>query len=397
MADFSIKTCEVMQFFEYMDTDNLDIVEERIKSLSNLKTYALIAHDSDIKEDGTPKGIDFHAVLTFYTSTKASVVANAIKVQPQYINKIKSTTVSAEAYLIHANDSDKHQYDSADVRANFDYASKIDKWRNPSKRKVDRLDEIIDGIENGVIREYNYTDHMSMAEYIRYKRSIDSAFAYRRDKLRGAERTMDCVYIYGDSGTGKTTLAKRMAKEQNLSVYVSSGSNDVLDGYQGQDCIILDDLRPSCLGLSDLLKLLDNHTASTVKSRYANKVLECKLIIITTTLPLGSFFKNVFSDEQETAVQLKRRCETVIHMEMASCTFFAYNPELRNHVYVSKIPNPIEFVREAYNKEQAVARIRRLMNGLVDGLEEALNNASASPDDLPILADDDELPLGWEE
>ena len=211
MSDFSIKTCEVMQFFEYMDTDNLDIVEERIKSLSNLKTYALIAHDSDIKEDGTPKGIHFHAVLTFHTSTKASVVANAIKVQPQYINKIKSTTVSAEAYLIHANDSDKYQYDSADVRANFDYASKIDKWRNPSKRKVDRLDEIIDGIENGVIREYNYTDHMSMAEYIRYKRSIDSAFAYRRDKLRGAERTMDCVYIYGDSGTGKTTLAKRMA------------------------------------------------------------------------------------------------------------------------------------------------------------------------------------------
>ena len=46
--------------------------------------------------------------------------------------------------------------------------------------------------------------------------------------------------------------------------------------------LILDDLRPSCIGLSDLLKMLDNHTSSSVKSRYYNKVLECKLIIITS-------------------------------------------------------------------------------------------------------------------
>jgi hypothetical protein len=206
---------------------------------------------------------------------------------------------------------------------------------------------------------------------------------------------MKCVYIYGDSGTGKTTLAKRMAKQQKYSVFVSSGSNDVLDGYQGQDCIILDDLRPACLGLSDLLKLLDNHTASTVKSRYSNKVLECKLIIITTTLPLSNFFKNVFQEEQETAVQLKRRCETVIHMELNGCTFYTYNPELRKHIYTAKTPNPIEFVRETYSKEQAIAGIRKLMNGLVDGLEEALTNVQRPQDELPILSDDDELPLGW--
>lgn len=395
MGDFSIKTCEVMQFFEHMDTDKIDIIEERIKSLTNLKTYALIAHDSDTKEDGTLKGNHFHAVLTFHASTKVSVVANAIKVQPQYINKIKTTTTAAEAYLIHANDPDKFQYLAEDVRANFEYQKKIDKWMNPPESKVSRLDEIIAGIENGEIREYNYFEHMTTAEYIRYKRSIDTAFVYRRDKLRGAERSMKCVYIYGDSGTGKTTLAKRMAKQQNFSVFVSSGSNDVLDGYQGQDCIILDDLRPSCLGLSDLLKLLDNHTASTVKSRYANKVLECKLIIVTTTLPLSHFFKNVFQEEQETAVQLNRRCETVIHMQMSGCTFYTYNPEMRGHVYTAQIPNPIEFVREVYSKEQALAGIRKLMNGLVDGLDEALNNASSPSDDLPILADDDELPLGW--
>ncbi|MGM8317295.1 AAA family ATPase, partial [Clostridium perfringens] len=83
---------------------------------------------------------------------------------------------------------------------------------------------------------------------------------------------MECYFVTGKSGTGKTTYAKQLAKEKGYSVYISSGSNDVLDSYQGQDCIILDDLRPSCMGLSDLLKMLDNNTSSTVKSRYKNKV-----------------------------------------------------------------------------------------------------------------------------
>ena len=56
---------------------------------------------------------------------------------------------------------------------------------------------------------------------------------------------MNCIFITGASGTGKSTYAKQIASENKLSVYISSGSNDVLDDYQGQDCIILDDLRPS--------------------------------------------------------------------------------------------------------------------------------------------------------
>lgn len=96
-----------------------------------------------------------------------------------------------------------------------------------------------------------------------------------------------------------------MCEDKGYSVFVSSGSNDVLDGYAEQDCIILDDLRPSCMGLSDLLKMLDNNTASTVKSRYKNKVLECKLIIVTSVLKIDEFFNGVFKEQKEPIVQLK--------------------------------------------------------------------------------------------
>lgn len=49
-------------------------------------------------------------------------------------------------------------------------------------------------------------------------------------------------------------------------VFVSSSSKDLLEGYARQDCIIFDDLRPSCMGLSDSLKM--HNIASTVKKTY---------------------------------------------------------------------------------------------------------------------------------
>lgn len=79
------------------------------------------------------------------------------------------------------------------------------------------------------------------------------------------------------------------------------------------------------MGLSDLLKMLDNNTASSVKSRFKNKVLECRLIIITTTLPIETFFRNVFSEEVESAIQLYRRCSVLIKMDLKSMDLYSFN------------------------------------------------------------------------
>ncbi|MGM8259467.1 AAA family ATPase, partial (plasmid) [Clostridium perfringens] len=116
-------------------------------------------------------------------------------------------------------------------------------------KKDERKEEILNLIDAGIIREYNIHDYLTVIEYDKYKKNIDNAFKFRVNKLmQKVERKMDCYFITGRSGTGKTTYAKQLAKEKGYSVYISSGSNDVLDSYQGQDCIILDDLRPSCMG-----------------------------------------------------------------------------------------------------------------------------------------------------
>ncbi len=44
------------------------------------------------------------------------------------------------------------------------------------------------------------------------------------------ERHTTVYYICGKSGSGKTTLAKRIADSRKLDYFISSGSNDVMDG-----------------------------------------------------------------------------------------------------------------------------------------------------------------------
>lgn len=55
----TFKTCEVMQYFKNYDCNEIAVVESRIKSISNLKTYALIVHDKDLLPSGEAKPLIF--------------------------------------------------------------------------------------------------------------------------------------------------------------------------------------------------------------------------------------------------------------------------------------------------------------------------------------------------
>ena len=66
------------------------------------------------------------------------------------------------------------------------------------------------------------------------------------------DRQLECVFITGASHTGKTTFAKQIANSKGYSSYISSGGKHPLDNYEGQECIILDDLRDNTYELSDL-------------------------------------------------------------------------------------------------------------------------------------------------
>lgn len=331
-----MKLFEIVQQEEYL---NMDIVKDALENKKGIKDWLYILHDKDTDSEGNLKASHYHIYCRLTNSYDSKYIAQWFNVPEQYVSKIKGNWSDALNYATHRNRQEKYQYSDEEVVSNFDW--KAERTVTKGRKKDERKEEILNLIDAGIIREYNIHDYLTVIEYDKYKKNIDNAFKFRVNKLmQKVERKMDCYFITGRSGTGKTTYAKQLAKEKGYSVYISSGSNDVLDSYQGQDCIILDDLRPSCMGLSDLLKMLDNNTSSTVKSRYKNKVLECKLIIITTTLDIDTFFNNVFKDEEESCVQLKRRCKYHLTVTMEDIFIRKWYKGVNEYSKAVRIPNP---------------------------------------------------------
>ena len=134
------------------------------------------------------------------------------------------------------------------------------------------------------------------------------------------DRHIEVVFVQGKGGTGKTYYAKKLLSSMGYDYCVSSSSNDPFQDYLGQKAIILDDLRDRTFEFEDLLKTLDNNTASSVKSRFTNKVFNGEMIIITSTVPLHYWYYNYRGSAFDTLQQLYRRisCYVVVTEETIS-------------------------------------------------------------------------------
>lgn len=327
----SVRACEIVSRLYNDDGEvlfDMDKLSEILEAKSHvIKNYAYIIHDKDLytKADesrnpkhkaGEFKPAHIHLVLKFERSQpqKTKYICKWFNLAENFVSKINGSFEDAVLYLAHINAPDKAQYDVKNITASFDIQTVID-----NADSKDKLSNIVDRILSGEIREYNKTTEIDtkLLVYPDSLRVIENAFKVRAEYLQNtqSERKTTCIYICGQAGAGKTTLAKKIADSHDMDYYISSGSNDILDGYCQQPCLILDDIRPSALGLSDLLKLLDPHTACSIKSRYKNKYVNCSLIILTSVLKIDEFYHNVFEHEDEPINQLKRRCKFYIKMD----------------------------------------------------------------------------------
>lgn len=373
----SWRTCEIVQQLEYMSQGDVEAGLDH----NAVQDYAYILHDKDVHEDGTPVAPHWHIMIRFKRPVQTESLCKWFGIKSNMIGYILGTFGDAVAYLTHRNKPEKYQYLDEEIKSNYDFKVEVEKALS-KKKASQRKEEIIELIRSGIVREYNYTEYITALEYDKFKRAIDNAFTYRRDTLKSLDRHMNVIYIYGGSGTGKTTYAKQLATNKGLSCYISSGSNDPLDGYKGQDCLILDDIRPGDFLLSDFLKILDNNTQSTVKSRYKNKLLECQYLIVTTLFDIPVFFDLLLDSEGESVKQMERRCTLKIQMGINTMTTYVYQPVSGKYKKVSILKNPVS---EVYNKrdltdEECQAYVDSL---LLPGKEASLSDLGFKADVPP--------------
>ena len=164
---------------------------------------------------------------------------------------------------------------------------------------------------------------------------------YGRDYLiNNPTRNMKCIHISGSSGNAKTLLAKSICESLNLRYKcLNGGSKDVFQEADGSDVYIINDFDFKTFGWKEFLNLTDNNTSSAVKSRYFDKVIDCKLLIFTSTKDPYEIVDKMDGAEDEEKLQAYRRFSTFY--KMSDETIKEYNFNLQNKKY--------ELVKEHYN------------------------------------------------
>lgn len=317
--------------YEYDDIKNIVTEWSKTKKFR----YYVKAHN-DEPNDPNPH---YHLVLVFRDPT----AFEQIKAKFPYgdIENAKSVKNCVQ-YLVHMNDLSKTQYDFSTI---FTNDGNIDKFKLQSvANQMLKLDDYIHRIDNGEIREFNLTEYVPIDIFSKYKTHIINALEfYRRKVMTNADRNIKVMIFTGETGTYKTTYAKQYCKNLHKSFCVSSSSNDPMQDYKGEDVLILDDIRDTTFRFHDLLKVLDNHTNSSIASRYSNKAFIGDTIIITSSQKLSQWY---FNETREDKDQLYRRITTQMQFTKDTITIYEYNEKAHKYVLFGTVPNVNNFVPE---------------------------------------------------
>lgn len=311
-------------YYNKLDIEN---ILKDWSSTANI-TYWLIEHVADEEITKT----HFHIVIRFKSPTPFENIKS--KFPYGMIENAKNVKACIQ-YLIHMNDDSKVQYKWEDIVTNCDDMTPY-KVQSASQQEV-TIQKVMEGIDKGVIREYNQFQMIPIELWAKHKTRIENALTYYKERIcMDKHREITVMFFSGDTGTGKTSMAKDMCEKNHKSYCVSSSSNDPMQDYKGEDVLILDDLRDTDFKFVDLLKILDNHTKSTVKSRYHNKAFIGDTIIITSHRPLADWY---FEESRENKAQLHRRIRYQTKFTVEKLDQYEYNEKLRKYEFVGSAPN----------------------------------------------------------
>ena len=358
---------------EIIKSQNVESILQEIVNRANQvatvsEAYAIkhdkdtsVAFDKSLQTTTTElKEPHIHALLKFDKGATLIDLAIHLGLEPQYLEKAKSGRYGYDnllAYLIHAKDKEKYQYtpDEVFTLKGKDYLEvyheRQGSWlKGKAKKEVKQtyedIDLLIDNILNENItkkeillnNEYHmlYTIHrVRINDAIRTVGEIKSART--KDELENGEFKKTILFIYGASGLGKSTFAKEIAKNliqlaklnnKKWQSVVTAGTN-MFDEVNGEEILLLDDVRGDSLTASDWLKVLDPYNISPISARYQNKIGAAKVIIITSSKHPLTFFYHTKGNNHEDLSQYVRRITHLVTLKgnSDSPTFHEAQPE----------------------------------------------------------------------
>lgn len=130
------------------------------------------------------------------------------------------------------------------------------------------------------------------------------------------EPTVKVTWIYGDAGTGKTRMVRRLCFQAQKTLYVkNSAMGKWYENYKGEEALTFDDMRASDMSFHEFMQLTDPHRDldHLVQRKSGVVKLRAKTFFITCDRHPIDFWKSTRLKPNDWA-QLKRRLTNIIKM-----------------------------------------------------------------------------------
>lgn len=168
----------------------------------------------------------------------------------------------------------------------------------------------LERVRSAIVAEPQITEEKLFDEHfppmVRYHRSI---MRYKAIKQPSRDFKTEVFWFSGPTGTGKS----RDAFGLHPHAYSKSTRSKWWDGYDGQDVVIIDDLRPRDFEFTFLLQLFDRYPL-LVEVKGGTLKFTSRKIIVTTSMSLEEF-SLIAASISEDPQQLVRRVEHQVSYE----------------------------------------------------------------------------------
>ncbi len=173
-------------------------------------------------------------------------------------------------------------------------------WREDVTRKRTLNDMLLAGVSIDELCD------VSPVDYVRYHRGIEKLDSRRKKKKARTFRTVEVVVYVGPTGSGKT----RKAIMENPSHFLMpSGDKLWMDGYEGEEVLIMDDFYGSGVRYGTLLRILDGHELQLPVKGGFIWAQWTKVVITSNSLPATWYLRGL-------TPALARRINVVHHMSV---------------------------------------------------------------------------------
>lgn len=270
---------------------------ERIRAeLDSLKSAVYWCMADEIGENGT-----YHTHI--YIQGKGAMRFSTIKKRfnSAHIEMAKGTALQNREYVSKSGKWEKDKKHETCVDGTFEEWGEMPVERQGARNDLADLHAMVkEGLSDYDILE-QMPEAMLQLDKIQLTRQV-----IVQEKYKNSWRDLTCVYIYGDTGTGKTRSV--MEKYGYENVFRVTDYFHPFDNYRGQDVIIFEEFR-SGFRIADMLNYLDGYPLE-LPCRYANKYACYTKLYIISNIPLSEQYRN---QPQESFNAFLRRINYVLH------------------------------------------------------------------------------------